>query len=773
MQVTRCLLASALGWLAAASPSYAESSRFLITVQGGSPAHLCVVSRQLCGGNPTSCRSDVALSTVARLLDNHGSHRYGLRGDRHIPPAEHLPPPVVSALEALGRPHPEQTHCRGDDSGACDPEIDLSAFTEGAASSPGSSASPFSGHVMCRSRDGAPPATSDREGAAAHRNLATVSPDDDLQRDRVVFLALTLLDPQFHIQELEYRSDTLTVKLDHGSPTTAQIRVMGGDYAIGETTVSGTHQNLPVKLRPRCALFNAEVPSNAARIASVSLSSPSLNAIAAQGPGPRCSAGGSDTASSPRTRSENAADSCPDLTCVPDNQTSHRIPIALPVTAAIEEKRLVVTYDTSPPTTSEVRWSEAEPPVPLRLGLRSIRFSWRPPVGCLADRWAEPAPATAWTQSCPRATLSGATECNVREPLSSAGRAARATCEYHCVVKDGLPSPNLPIPVTFDRARAHVAEPPSSQPAPDEEVLYSWHDQLGFSGQELTSVVAPADRRVMLEFADRSQWEDRLGDKIDAIRVSSGQSTTQFDLRDRYHPEVPPRWVSLPSAGRTCSDRVRIAIVGTRHYEEASLEAKDGRIELAHPYEYHRSVVPYGLFGGGQLFRHPFSNARSAAFGDLGLGAQFALPGRDWRAWSIDLEATGQLTHTFYEGIELSDRQKADFTAVSYLRFDLRIALEWWLMRHVGVAVALGAGLGTPLDAGDAHLVGALRTSALFELQPVFTMFPRRLWLMPGAGCRGLENHADYHTDFIGSPTPRTESDLQCYLFLRFRATFD
>jgi hypothetical protein len=324
---------------------------------------------------------------------------------------------------------------------------------------------------------------------------------------------------------------------------------------------------------------------------------------------------------------------------------------------------------------------------------------------------------------------------------------------------------SLPLDVAFERTRSHSDG--------RSEVLYSWREQLNVADQTLTSVVPPGDRRVILEFPDPAQWKNQFGDAVDEIRVHIGQSASQIDLLDIDHNKAPPPWVSLPGAGRTCSDRVRIAIRGSWRYHEKTFDG--GRIELISPFEYRKRALFYGLAGTGELFRHLGSNARGARFGDLGLGLQIdpAQWLRSLRSLMLDIEVTGQLTHTFYEGIELANQPAADFTAVPYLRFDLRVALEWWGLRRVGLAAAGGFGVGTPWYSGDARMVGALQRSELVELQSLLALLPTRLWFLAGVGWRGGEQHRDYHTGFLGTPSSDREKDAQWYVFLRFRTALE
>jgi hypothetical protein len=621
----------------------------------------------------------------------------------------------------------------------------------------------------------------DRRNAATTANdeartssLDASGSEGSFNNKRVAFIALTFGDASqggSGIQEVKFVGTTATINFERSlaKSTATLVQVLGGDYAASGSSAIGSNENVIVKLHPRCSHFIAEIPAHETLIESVSLDSTSIRGIAVREAKRLAGA-----TSSREPQIHGSAPPRNGLTCSPEDKTWRTLSLEVPFTPVGEEKRLTVdvrvpdsSYGTKwQTTTNEARWTESLPPSPLKLGVRSIQFRWRRPVGCLAERWSEPIPKlkdTPWNQSCPRATLSNSTVCSVISPEPRDNSSEQEACEYRCEIKATLDALTLPISVTFDRIRTN---PTTRQP----EVVYSWHDQIEYSGQELTSVVAPNDRRVMLEFQNPSDWKDRYGDKLDAIRIVSGQSSNQLDLMGRDDDEVLPRWVSLPTAGRTCTDRVRVAVVGTRRYDEKTFEAKNGRVELTRPYDYRPHLLFYGLAGSGALFRHLTSNVRSATLGELGLGGQYDLGG----PWSLDAEVTGQFTHTFYEGIELSDRQKSDFLTVSYLRFDVRGALEWWHHRRFGVAMSVGLGLGTPLGFADARIVGAVRFSTLVEAQPlIFTMFPRRLWFLAGTGFRLLEQHMDYVTDFTGSPTPNLERDPQWYVFLRFRGALE
>src|SRR5262249_40672983 len=159
-------------------------------------------------------------------------------------------------------------------------------------------------------------------------------------------------------------------------------------------------------------------------------------------------------------------------------------------------------------------------------------------------------------------------------------------CRYRCEVP---PTVSLPVRVTFERMFSRLGV---------SESLYSWRDDISLVDQELTSVVPAADRRVVLEFADLAQWKHSWGDDIDEIRIRGGQSADVIHLADT---ELPPPWVSLSSAGRTCGDRARVAIIGTWPYLEKTFDLRDGIIELTRPHEYRKRTVFYALAGTGEL----------------------------------------------------------------------------------------------------------------------------------------------------------------------------
>lgn len=741
MRVIHRLAAAVLLCAGAASTSHAGPAGSLIlsldVPEERAPARLCVLTSIVCGPDSKPCDNTARLNSVAGFFDDRADRPSPFRAQGGSESLG-IPLEIASALRSLAAVPPETRLCSGGGYGACAPEIDLREFHTLSASGQPVLPLTLHGQIVCGSQrrvQGA--AHVPRDGSGEREPHA-----EPASPQRVALLSLAFHDSvPDGIDGLVLEGTVARVQLTHAKSTRVTVQVIGGDYAISQASAFAADQIVNVRLRPRCGRFFAEVPAHRERITAVELE---------------------------RGKAHH--------TCVPKDPMASIIPIELPFTSAGEDKLLTVRY--AGDATSEVRWFESVPPTPLRLGARSLRFSWRRPVDCLADRWTRSTPgnqADDFTPVCPRATLSSAKPCQIVgvEPSFEDPK----VCRYRCDIPEGEAAVSLPIPVVFERVRSHADQPGrAGLDHAEPEVLYGWRDQIDDADQELTSVVPPADRRVMVEFPHPEQWQDRLGDEIDEIRVYSARSANRLDLLDLNHTETPPHWISLPSAGRTCGDRIRVAIVGTWRYEERTFDGAEGRIELIQPEQYRRRTLFYGLAGTGGLVRHLTSNAHSSAFLDLGFGLLID-PARRWpslRSLLLDVEATGQIAHTFYEGIELSRQQPADFTAVPYLRFDLRVAVEWWWRRRVGLAVAGGFGLGTPLSSDDARAVGALRRSELFELHPViFALLPTRLWFLAGGGVRIGEQHRDYRTDFLGSPTPDRERDPQWYLFLRFRTALE
>jgi hypothetical protein len=723
------------------------------------PDWLCVVTKISCK-QANNCGAG-ELSRIEPALEERVPLRYGVRVD---PDPRGLDAALIGALRALRRPPSRDHLCSNEDYGACNPEIDLRQFKKTEPEPSGK----LAGRMTCTSRLGAELASSGPKVASRTAldpgDLATPS----FTGRRVAVIGLTFggdpRAPVSGIQQIKLVGTTASIIFERALPTSiiTFVQVLGGDYAASGFSAIGTNENVVVKLHPRCSPYLIDSPAHTVPVALVSIHSTSLVASAR-----RASAYQRDPATlEPEMRE--LADPRNGMHCVPSHPTSRTLAVEIPYISG-EEKKLTVVYGTKPrPTTSEVSWTEPLPTGTPKLGVRSIQFSWQRPIGCLADRWRVSAPDVEqgeWSPSCPRATISNSTTCRVISPEPASYQEELPACEYRCDIRDELDTLPIPLAVQFDRIRT---DPGHRRP----EIVYSWRDTVEFAGQTLTSMVGSADRRVMLEFDDPYAWIDQLGDAFDGIRVVTGNASDQLDMTSRGPQQIPPRWVSLSTPGRTCGDRIRLAIFGTRHYDEQTFEVKRGRIVLSGPAAYGRkNMRPYFLAGGGATYRDfPREAAPNV---QIGVGVQRDLGG----PLSLDVELGGQLTRTFYQGVELTPFRMARLSSVPYIRFDLRAGLELALSRRWNLGALFGGGLGTPFWFAHHHAVGTIRFSTVTEAQLAFTMFPKhiptRAWLILGVGVRLFEEHMDYTTDFLGSPTPNLGRDSQSYILLRLRVTLD
>lgn len=689
MQVIRYLVVGF--FLAAPGEVLAKNTQALVisldVPEDRAPDWLCVVATESCK-DASSC---LAAELPDLGLEPHRDWRFGFEA---AAPSRKLPLPVDAALRALRRPElsDRDNLCSREDQNGCRPEVDLRQFrTVGTPAHPSS----LSGRVVCGARPGT------RSG----------TPEPGKIR-RVAFIGLTFGDPlkdTSGIQEINFVGTTANVTFERplSRETVTFAQVVGGDYAPSEASAIGDNENVLVKLRPRCSRFVAELPGHVAPIGAVSIRGESL-----------------------------------DLKCSAPKTSSRTLALEVPYASTSDEKELTVELATVPASVSEARWTEALPPVPLRLGVRSLQFSWQRPIGCLADRWSEPTPADekTWSQSCPRATLSDSTICEVLSKDPPSPEAELPTCEYQCTIDARFDSPRLPIPVRFDRIRTKDAGART-------EIIYSWSDQVTFSGQTLTSTVAPIDRRVMLEFSNPFGWNDSWGDRIDAIQIATGRSSEQIDLTGRPPGQPLPRWISLATPGRTCSDRVRVTVIGTRPHDEKTFEVDRGRIALRQSLEFRSRAHGYVVLGGGSSYEEVkkevksdtsmatamLSERRSIHSGlDLSIGFQIGLPG----SLSVNTEVLGRLF--FASRVDENDV----VTGTPFVQGELRIGLEWLIFRRFSIAGLVGLGLGTAVFASD-RKGRAYRFSSPVEVDPmIFTVWPRRLWLLWGVGLR-------FHEDYV------------------------
>jgi hypothetical protein len=746
MRVIACLTVGLVIALIDRGALHAEPTRALVVSldvpEERAPEWLCVIAKDSCRDE-----SECLVSELQELdLQPLGGERYGFEDGepllvhvlRRVHLLRKLPLEIDAALRALRRPvwSAADNLCSREDQNGCRPELDLRQFKTTATPS---YSSRLSGRIVCGARPGAESVFDAAPGPGDHRIR------------RVAFIGLTFSDPvkdTAGVQQITFVGTTANVTFDRpllqGTVTFAQV--LGGDYAPSEASAIGSNERVLVRLRPRCSRFVAELPGHVDPIRAVSIRGESL-----------------------------------DLACKAPERASRTLALEVPYTSTRAEKKLTVELGCDRRERGckrderadvrgalEARWTEALPPVPLKLGVRSLQFDWKRPIGCLADRWDEATPADdrTWSRSCPRATLSDSIVCEVisTEPRGE----ARSACKYRCEIEDKFDAPMFPIQVRFDRIREWN---PGSRlrgkgTGRRTEIIYSWNDQLAFSGQTLISTVAPIDRRVMLKFDNRFEWKDSWGDQMDAIRVISGRSSDQFDLTGWGSDDPLPEWISLATPGRTCSDRVRVAVFGTRRYDEKTLEASSGRIVLERS-RFRPWFRGYVVGGGGAIYENiprPDLPDRRGIHPtlELGFGGQIdpepllRLAG----SLSIDVEVSARL---FYAG-GLDALGKLD--SVPYFQVEPRVGLEWWFTRRYGAAVFVGAGLGTAVLETDRQRGRSVRISLPAEVDLTIALWPRRTWLLLGLGLRYREDYA------IDSDSPEFGFRTEPFATLKFRGLF-
>ena len=632
---------------------------------------------------------------------------------------------IIGAAAALTR-RATSNDCSSLDHRGCEPVVDLAAFPTGA--------------ITCGGRT--------RGGAS----------------QRVAILGLTFNTVQkIGVEHVEFSGGnvaTLTFRGDFPSSTVTFVQLLGGHYATSSMKFVGSRESVVVTLHPRCSVITAELPPHVEPLDKVDIAGAGL------------------------------------FECKSSNdRVTPTMPIAIPYAPTGETKSLRVAHspdregDEDNPV-FEASWTTALPPAPLKLGARAFAFTWSPPHDdCIADAWEEPVGENNkyWTGRCPRATLDNGALCTVREnmkvhtasPQKLSGHTRSTSCAYTCQIDPKLLPVALPMHLRFDRVRT-LEGPPRA-----DVLAYGWRDEIGYSGQETTSQVAPADRHVMIEFLPdvMDDWKEHHGDRIDAIRVTNRGVSDQLDLSGRGDAG-PPAWTTLSTPNRICTDRIRLSVFGTRVYDEKTLLIERGKLVLSNPFKYRSTAHMYLFAGAGLLYdEFPYLGTPTveAGFGwqlDGEFVREYLLGGKGPQlGWlSLDLELSGQLGKMLYRRVEdPPDRagfanEIAQLETVPYARFDARAAIELWWTPRWSTGVATSVALGTAVNFDDDTRVGRLRLSLSYELQPViFTLIARRLWAMLVLGVRRHEQHFDYTTDFLGEPTPFLRRDNQWFWTLRLR----
>jgi hypothetical protein len=568
--------------------------------------------------------------------------------------------------------------------------------------------------------------------------------------NRSVFLYLKFHDAATKtsaVQEVEVLGTEVTLhfrdKVDDADFSFAIV--LGGSYVPALKTSVATKERIVVALNPRCSLYAVELPPRSreqelgeVRFVTKSTSKKSLFGAmrrAAERPSADCIVEEGDPSIA--------------RVMIPYAEPGQETTMSLQATSRLSKNV----------TQLEGRWTSAFPPRPFRIGHRSVEFSWRP--HCLAGILPEPLLKQSWSGRCPLATIDATgQECdlvagrNYSEPL----------CRYVCPVLDTILAVSTPLSVRFDRIG--VGKNGASV------LAYSWKETLAYSGQELESFPAHEDRRVIVKFNNPEAWKPRLGDRVEAVRLTSPDGTVrEIDFSkparaarsqptDAAAPEwgghVPP-WTAVQFPALSCVDSIKIDLVGTRDYRRATLSTDTaGSFLVLNPSDYVEEFK-LSLFAGGGVLSPVYGEALYKGGGPrfefliapIGMGSAWHAGGSWPGAWELDVHY--ELTRSSYGPLQLRDES------------DEKIAFVWYhrgiasarrvVLRNVGYSEhAFGAGLGVIVGGpvySDVDRVGDLNYAGFVEGLWRFRL-SGRAWFECVLGIRLGEAHQYFSTDSDG-----------------------
>jgi hypothetical protein len=483
---------------------------------------------------------------------------------------------------------------------------------------------------------------------------------------------------------------------------------LGGDY-LGHTVGLGTKERMVLPLHPRCTSSTLALPPGAETLAAEALSA-TLDGEPVNG----CIATGAKSVSAWLPHGSLG------------DQRTLRLAYASPTAS--------VTY--------EARWTGRAPPEVLEARHRQLELSWR--KDCLVGTLPAKAGAgAAWNDSCPQASLPVAgAACELLDSTEE-------RCRYRCAVASGMPAFALPTPVRFDRYGLW-----SGTAEPEVRHAYSWEDTLRYSGQELTSFLAPADRKIVVELPDPAAWRSHPGTEIDHVELRSSSGITRtIGIR-----ADPPHWaiVSVPNA--TCSERFTVSVVGARTFDRVDQGlSKTGNLVLDSPRRYRDLFHWVVVVGGGSLLpRNKVyrTNRDGEPYGSVGAGFELyfdrPLPG------SFDVTFLYEPTRTAYGIIQLPGGRGSRLGKVPYHRALAELAVtRWGRNREWQLGAMSGGGFGGPL-AGDKEKVGTLRAFVFAGVLGRIKPSRWNVWIEVNAGARYGEKHQFFGTDDDGKPLPDT-----------------
>jgi hypothetical protein len=732
--------------------AHADASRLIMSLDvpiEQTPEYLCIVStsRSCPAGQPEGSGGELLvekgcqtrelsdLQDIGSLPANLGggdiafappvretARRYNSRRENEVA----FDQPLWEALKSLS--HRRRTPACDDAHDGCTPKVRLSGFDH-----------PDNGDR-----------TKKTVAVATRRAEPTIlcGRDELVRSGRVAILSLAYHGGESGsaVQRIELRGTSATLLLRHDLPASsyAFAQVLGGDYVFSHTEAIGTNERITVTLRPRCTLFSAQLPIHA-------LDAPLAGADLQV-----------DIWGEPGARE-------PIASCKPRVQPS-TLPINIPYLDDAETKRLVVREAAPESEASpalEATWNGPLPEHPLRLAYRRFELVWR--RHCLAGEWPASEPVVrdhSWDRRCPRATVDDVLRCTVVDQPDT------EVCRYRCTIDASSPPMPLPSSVRFERFRRLGDE---------DRLLYAWNDRVSYSRQELSSFVADAELKVVVDIPDPAAWRSRVGNEIDRIDVSI--DSADQPQRIPIGEALPTAWTVIAAPSATCSSQFRIDIVGARAFARRRIFLDRRRsLVLTSPTEYPDRLHATFTIGVGMLLPNdPGSGFRGEPYAVAGIGGERYFD-RPW-SWALEASLLYEPTYTAYGAVPRPYATRTDPINVAYHRGMIEIAgVTWGHNRYWEAGPLVGGGIGGPMFRG-ADQVGPLHWFVLGGLLVRFNPFPltaHAAFEIDG-GLRWGERHEYFGVDAQGHARPdRFHGDVsvsepriwQAYASLRWRLAF-
>ncbi len=614
-------------------------------------------------------------------------------------------PALSKALDLLAKP--VSNFCAGKH-GTCRPAIHLAAYRDAKLAAPSEEdKKKDQGRIICGED------LANNSGLVAIVSLSYHQVADSSSVERVV---------------VDGTHATLLLKHELDANNFSFSQVLGGDYEYTPQSAVGTRERVEIPLVRRCKLAEVQLPRHVSQLDTDVVTIDLLRPV--------------DERTTQRMQKEKV-----ELARCHANIREGVFAIQIPYETAPGLKSLRI--GTTP--RFEATWTEAMPELPLQFAHRSFDFHWR--RDCGPDVWPEaPPPNAAWNQRCPRALVEGTT-CKLAPSTNPSDH-----CSYTCEAHESAYPIALPSDVRLERVRARKVGRNVV-----EEVLYAWSDRVTASGQTLISSAPASDRKLVVDMLSPSNWRPYGGDIVETIRIVYGDGTTA-DVRPSER-----NWVSVRAPENACDGSVRVAVLGTRRYEERNRDTPGGRLTLDSPKDFRALAHGYLVVGGAAQLtsgRDAFTPVRAELLATLGPSLEIYWPKR---TLTLSLSGLGHLSRLSYGELHpLSERRGAELDKVWFMRLDGTASIVWWAQRRLHVGVGLGGGGGFPTNSSDRDRVGTIRY-ALFEVFMRFRIGVSQRWVEGAFGVRAGEERRFWETDFTGEPTPTTRVISTPYISVRFR----